>query len=106
MRQEVLSILNKEFVLSRCSRIRGVASGERGCISISFSCQTWVFSQEGCILLHEVFFKMNLPLALDVYNKMFIDSLGFVVVDKSRKYLLGLTHSKKLTLALISDLTL
>ena len=47
----------------------------------SVSCERYIFSREGHILCHEVFFRMNLPLALEVYNRLFIDSLGFNTVD-------------------------
>ena len=33
-----------------------------------------------------VFFNMYLPLALDVYNRLFIDSLGLMAVDEIRKH--------------------
>ena len=39
------------------------------------------FSREGCIICNEVFIRMYLPLALEVYNRLFIDSLDFMVVD-------------------------
>ena len=44
---------------------------------------------------------MYLPLALEVHNRLIIDSLGFMVVDKIRKHLLGLTQLNILTAALI-----
>ena len=31
-------------------------------------------------------------MALEVYNRLFIDSLGFVTVDKDKKCTLGLTQ--------------
>ena len=55
---------------------------------------TVLFSREGRIFCqcHEVFFRMYLSLVLEVYNRLFIDSLGFMVVDKIKKYQLGLTQ--------------
>ena len=44
--------------------------------------------------------------ALEVSNKLFIDRVRFMAVDKIKKHLLGLTQSNILTLALISGLTL
>ena len=38
---------------------------------------------------HEVFYRMYVPLALEVYNRPFIDNLGFMAVDKIKKHLLG-----------------
>ena len=38
---------------------------------------------------HEAFFRTYLPLALDVYNRLFIESLGVLVVNEIRKHLLG-----------------
>ena len=43
---------------------------------------------------HEVFFRMYIPLDLEAYNRVFIDSVGFMVIDKIKKHLLGLTQSK------------
>ena len=57
-------------------------------------------------MCHEVFFRMYLPLALEVYNQSFIGSLSLMAVGKFKKHLLGLTKSNILTLALISALTL
>ena len=50
-------------------------------LSTSGSCQSCVFSWEGHILRHEVFIRNVSNLALEVYNTLFIDSLGFMVVD-------------------------
>ena len=58
------------------------------------------------IFCHEVFFRMYLPLDLEMYNILFIDSLGFMEGDKIKKHLFGLTQSKILTLALMSALAL
>ena len=55
---------------------------------------------------HEVFFRVYLALALDVYNRLFIDCLGFIAVDQIKKHIMGLTQSNILTLVLISALTL
>ena len=44
-------------------------------------------SWEGQIYFHEAFFRMHLPLALEVYNGLFIDSLGFMAVDSIEKHL-------------------
>ena len=44
-----------------------------------------------------IFFRMYLPLALEVYNISFIDSSGFMSVGKIKKHLLGLTLSNILT---------
>ena len=49
-------------------------------------------------------FWMHLLLALEVYNRQFIDS--FIVVDLIKKHHLGLTQSIILTLAFISAFTL
>ena len=54
--------------------------GVHGTLSTSGSRQRCVFSREGRIFGHEVFFRMYLPLALQVYTRLFIDSLGFIVV--------------------------
>ena len=70
-------------------------------ISTSGGCERYVFSREGRIFCHEVFFRMYLPLALEVHNRLIIDSLGFMVVDKIRKHLLGVTQLNILTVALI-----
>ena len=35
---------------------------------------------------------MYLPLTLEVYDRLFINSLGFMVVDEIRKHQLGLTR--------------
>ena len=48
-----------------------------------------------------LFFKMHLPLALRVYNSLFIDSLCMMVVDEIKNHILGLTKSYILTLVLI-----
>ena len=61
-------------------------------LSTSGSCQRCVVLREGHIFCHEVFFRMYLPLALEMYNRLFI--LGFMAVDKI------------LTLAISSHLTL
>ena len=37
---------------------------------------------------------MYLPLALDVYNRLFIDRLGFMEVDEIKKSMSGFTQSK------------
>ena len=42
------------------------------------------------------FFGMYSPLALDVYNRLFVDSLGLMAVDTTKKHMLGLTQSKYL----------
>ena len=34
------------------------------------------------VVLAMSIFRMYLPLALEVYNRLFIDRLGFMVVDK------------------------
>ena len=51
--------------------------------------------------IFEVFLKMYLPLALRVYNSLFIDSLCMMVVDEIKNHILGLTKSYILTLVLI-----
>ena len=38
-------------------------------------------------LCHDVFFRMYLPLALEEYSRLFVDSLGFMAVDKVKKHL-------------------
>ena len=40
------------------------------------------FSWKGHIFCHEVVFRIDLPLALDVYIRLFIDSFDFMAVDK------------------------
>ena len=48
------------------------------------------------------FFRLDLTLAMEVYNKLlFIDSLGFMAVDTIKKHLLGLNQSNILIFALI-----
>ena len=47
-------------------------------------------SPEGDIFFYEVFVRMYLPLALEVYNKLIIDILGFMGVDEIKKHLFGL----------------
>ena len=55
---------------------------------------------------HEVFFRIHLPLSYEVYNRLIIDSLGFMVVDTIKKHLLGFTQFNTiLTLAVSSYLT-
>ena len=46
--------------------------------------QMYVISQEGCIFYHEVFFRMYLALALEVYNRLFIGSVCFMMLDKNK----------------------
>ena len=41
-----------------------------------------------------IFFRMYLPLALEVYNRLFTDSFGFIVVNKIKKHPSGLTQSQ------------
>ena len=41
---------------------------------------------------HEVFFRMYLPLALKVYDRLPIDSLGFMVAGRIKNHLSGLIH--------------
>ena len=56
-------------------------------------------SEEGRLFGHKVFFTLYLPLALEVYNGLFIDSLSFLVVDKTP----ARVHSvRELTLAITS----
>ena len=50
--------------------------------------------REGRVFCHEVFFITYLLLALEVYNKLFIDSLGIMVVDTIKRHPLGFTQSK------------
>ena len=52
------------------------------------------------------FFRMHLPLSIEVYNILFINSLDFMVVHETKKHLFW-AHSLKyiLTVALISALT-
>ena len=42
---------------------------------------------------------MCLLLALEVYSRLLIYSLGFMAVDRNKKHLLGLTQTIILTLA-------
>ena len=46
------------------------------------------------IFCYEVYFRMYLPLALEVFYRLFIDSKCSMAVDKIKKHLLGLTQSK------------
>ena len=39
-----------------------------------------------------IFFRMYLALALEVYNRLFINTFGFMVVDKIKKHMLGLAQ--------------
>ena len=44
---------------------------------------------------HWIFIRMYLLLGLEVFNRLFIDSIGFMVGDKIMKHLLlGFTQSK------------
>ena len=43
---------------------------------------------------YEVYFRLYLPLALEVFYRLFIDSKCFMAVDKIKKHLLGFTQSK------------
>ena len=43
-------------------------------LSISGSCQRYIFQWEGHIFCHEVFFRVYLPLDLEVYYRTFIDN--------------------------------
>ena len=61
------------------------------------------FHWRDVFLAMKYFFRMSLPLALEVCNRLFIDSFGFMAVDKIKNHLLGLTQSNILTLALISE---
>ena len=46
-----------------------------------------------CIFCHEVlFFRMCLPIALEVYDRLFIDCSGFMAVDTLKKSLPRLTQ--------------
>ena len=47
--------------------------------STSGSCQRYVFLQEGHIFCNEVFCRTYVPLALEVYTRLFIDSLGLKI---------------------------
>ena len=49
---------------------------------------------------------MYLPLDLEVYHRLFIDSLGFMAVDRIKKHLLGFTESKLTAAVSIFDLVL
>ena len=66
-------------------------------LSTPGSCQRCVFSWKGRIFYYEVFSRMYLPLALEVYNGLFIDMLGFMALDIIKKHL-RFTQSKYLTL--------
>ena len=63
------------------------------------------FHRRDVFFCHEVFFRMYLPLALKVYDRLPIDSLGFMVAGRIKNHLSGLIH-QILTLAFISALTL
>ena len=52
------------------------------------------FFRVGLFFGYKVFFRMYLPLVLEVYFRVFIDCLGFMSVDKTKKHLFGLTLSK------------
>ena len=43
---------------------------------------------------YKVLFRMYLSVALVEYNRLFIDRFGFLVVNRIKKHLLGLTQSK------------
>ena len=60
-------------------------------VSTSGSCERCVFSWEGRskVFSNEVFFRMYLPLALEVYNRLFIDSLGFMAVERIKIHVSG-----------------
>ena len=57
---------------------------------------------KGHTFCNEVFFRMYFPLALEVYNRLFIESLGFMAVDIIEKYLLGLAQLSNLNKAPMS----
>ena len=67
--------------------------GDPDSLYTSGSWQKGVFSWEGRIFCHKVFFRMFVPLALEVYNRLFIDSLGFRLVDNIKKHLLSQIYS-------------
>ena len=50
-----------------------------------------LFSQGGRIFCHEVFIRMYVPLALEVYDRLFIDNKGCMAVHTIKKHLLGFT---------------
>ena len=64
-----------------------------------------IFSRERRIFGHEVFFRMYSPLALELYNRLFIYRLGLMTVHKIKKHFLGFTQSKYLLLSLAAVLT-
>ena len=47
---------------------------------------------------HEVFFRMTLHLDLDIFNWLFIDSLGFMAVDRIKKHLHTFWESDSLSI--------
>ena len=53
-----------------------------------------IFSQDGCIFCHEVFFIMYLPLAFEINKELFKDCFGFMAVNEIKKHPLGLNQSK------------
>ena len=57
------------------------------------SCERCILSWEVHIFGHEVFFRMYLPLERKV-DELVNCCLGFEVVTKLKKHLLGLTQSK------------
>ena len=70
-----------------------LTSGHYSLSSTSGNYERCAFSWEGCFFFcHEVFFSMYLPLALEVYNRLFMGSLGLMAVAKIKKHLLGLTQ--------------
>ena len=75
-------------------------------LSTSRGSKRCAFSKEGRTFYHEVFFRMYVPLALEVYNRLFIDNLGFMAVHEIKKLILGLNQSNIQTLALMPALTL
>ena len=62
--------------------------------STSESYQRCEFSWDGRNFCHEVFFRIYFPLAVEVHNRLFIDSLRSTVVERIKKLLLGFTQSK------------
>ena len=79
---------------SRFERLMGPQGDDSKGQSTSGSYLRCVFSLEVHYFCQEVFFSMYLPLVWEVYNRLFIDSLGVMVVFQIKKHLLGLTQTK------------
>ena len=57
----------------------------------------------GAYVCHKVFSRRYLPLCLEVYRRLLINSLGFMVVDEIEKHLLIWAHSVQILPSAISS---